>query len=57
MLSVEHKRRVVAAMVETQTALTRAMRYSPDFRDNELIAFYHRHIAKLNAMLASGGRA
>lgn len=50
-LSENERRRVIQAMGETQHSLTRAMRYSPEFRDHNLIAFYHRHIQKLTDLL------
>jgi hypothetical protein len=45
------RKRVVQALAETQEAMARAMRYSPDLRDHALIAFYEAHIAKLTGML------
>lgn len=48
----EQRARVQQALTETHTALDRAMRYMPEFRDMDLIGFYHQHIAKLEGMLA-----
>jgi hypothetical protein len=47
------RRKVQQALEETRTAQKRAMRYSPEFRDQELCAFYVRHIAKLEGYLAT----
>jgi hypothetical protein len=47
--------RVRRALAETHTALDRAMRYAPDLRDHELIAFYETHIIKLTQMLTHSG--
>ena len=52
-MTQNQKNRVMQAMTETQDGLTRAMRYSPEFRDTKLIAFYEAHIVKLAAMLAA----
>lgn len=52
-MSNETRRKVLQALTETCVALERAMRYSPEFRDMPLIAFYEGHIAKLKAMLAN----
>lgn len=46
------RNRTVKALAETQAALARAMRYSPDLRDHDLISIYEAHIVKLNKMLA-----
>ena len=43
--------RIQTALRETEDALKRAERYSPDLRDHKLIAFYRAHIEKLNGML------
>jgi len=51
-MTAEQHRRVEQAIKETQRTLERAMRYSPEFRDAELIAFCHQHIAKLVEMQA-----
>jgi hypothetical protein len=50
-MTQNQQRRVIQAMTETQDALNRAMRYSPDLRDMKLIAFYNEHIASLTEML------
>lgn len=50
-MNIEQRRRVEQAMDQTQRALVRAERYSPQFRENDLIAFYHRHIQKLTDIL------
>lgn len=54
MLTQDQTRRVLAAIEETRRMLARAMRYSPQFRDNGLIASYEAHLVKMNAMLVGG---
>lgn len=57
MISNDQKARVTLALEETQQALMRAMRFSPDLRDNELIAFYEKHIRYLVDYLNKGSKA
>ena len=45
--------RVASAILETEQALARATRYSPEFQDVELVAFYVSHLDTLKAMLAN----
>lgn len=52
-MTKEQEKRVIGAMVETQRTLDRAMAYSPQFRDQKLVAEYEAHLAKLSAMLAA----
>lgn len=56
MLSDNQKARVTLALEETQQALMRAMRFSPDLRDNELISFYEKHIRHLIDYLNKGSK-
>lgn len=46
-------RRVIEALAETNRLLEAEMRYSADLRNQERVAFYEGHIAKLNGMLAA----
>ena len=50
MPNAERIKRINQALVETNNSLARARSYSPQFQDNELIAFYKSHIIKLNNM-------
>lgn len=50
-LSEQQRKRVEQALRETKDALARAMRYSPQHRDQKLIAKYESHILKLESML------
>ena len=47
------RRRVIDAIAETQRLLDAEMRYAPDLRHQDRIAFYEGHIAALNARLAA----
>ena len=40
-------RRTIQALDETNRLLDKEMRYSPEFRKMDQIAYYERHIAKL----------
>lgn len=53
-LSPEYKRRARQALEETQRLLERELRYSYDLRDHRQVAFYEKHIAKLEKMLEDG---
>jgi len=48
-------RRLAAAIIETETALARATRYSPDLQDAELVAFYIDHLQNLKNEMAQQG--
>ena len=50
-LTAEQKRRVLECITETTGKLDKEMRFSPDLRKDDVVAFYTAHIAKLNAML------
>ena len=52
-MTIETRRRIEQALAETIEALSRAERYSYEFRDHALIAFYVKHIEKLKTMLAA----
>ncbi len=52
-MTKEQEKRTIQAMAETQRTLDRATRYSPQHRDQKLIAFCESHIEKLTAMLAA----
>ncbi|HEX4173967.1 MAG TPA: hypothetical protein VHY82_15975 [Acetobacteraceae bacterium] len=52
-LTQDQRRRILQALDETRHAKGRAMRYSPEFRDHDLIAFYDRHILKLTTALST----
>lgn len=54
-MTKEMTRRVLQAIQETEAALKRARRYSPEFQDKKLIADYEAHLAKLQAMLVEAG--
>lgn len=45
--------RVASAILETEEALARATRYSPEFQDVPLVTFYRNHLNTLKAMLAA----
>ena len=47
-------KRVIQALEETQAALSRATRYSPENQDKDLIDFYKKHIAKLTKAVETG---
>jgi hypothetical protein len=47
--------RIAAAIIETETALARATRYSPDLQDAELVTCYTNHLQNLKNMLAQQG--
>jgi hypothetical protein len=47
----EHKRRIVDALQETDDIIKRALRYSPQFRDDGLILAMEAHRDKLVRML------
>ncbi len=51
--TMNERARIEQALRETKDALKRATRYSFKFQDHELIAFYHKHIEKLNGLLAA----
>lgn len=51
-MTKEQEKRVIGAVIETQRTLDRANGYSPQHRDQKLIAFCEAHISKLTAMLA-----
>jgi hypothetical protein len=50
-MTEERRRRIRVAMIETQTTIDRAMRYSPEFRDHKLIATYQQHLTNLQSLL------
>lgn len=52
-MDTERRKRIEQALAETIHALARAERYSPEFRDSKLIAFYVEHIKRLQSMLAA----
>ncbi len=52
-MTKEQEKRIIGAAVETQRTLDRALTYSPQFRDQKLIAECETHLEKLAAMLAS----
>jgi hypothetical protein len=52
-MTAEQRRRIETALRETIDALARAERYSPDLRDQKLIASYNRHIQKLHGLLGA----
>lgn len=47
----EQTRRTIEALAETNRLLEKEMRYAPDLRKMDQIAFYERHIVKLTGML------
>jgi hypothetical protein len=47
----ERKRRVIQAMKETQSVLDAELKYSEDLQKKDNIAFYKKHIKKLENML------
>ncbi len=47
----EQTRRTIEALAETNRLLDKEMKYQPQFRKMDQIAFYERHILKLTAML------
>jgi len=50
-MTQDQRRRTIEALAETNGLLEKEMRYQPQFRKMDQIAFYERHIAKLTAML------
>ncbi len=51
MLTQDLNRRIIEALDETNRLMAKEMRYSPEFRKMDQIAFYERHIVKLTAAL------
>jgi len=47
----EITRRLKKAIVLSEGHIAREMEYSEDLRNNETIAFYKKHIVKLNGMM------
>lgn len=45
--------KIEQAIIETETALERAKRYSVELQDHDLIKFYNGHIATLKTVLAA----
>ena len=52
-MTASQTRRVIEALAETNRLLNKEMGYSADMRDQDRIAFYQGHIAKLTEMLAA----
>jgi len=50
-LTTEYTKRTEIALNDTKKALDKAMRYSEDLRDMDLIAGYEKHILKLKNIL------
>ena len=50
-IHISRRKRVLAALDETQRALNKEMAYSESVKDHTLIAFYKSHIKKLITML------
>ncbi len=50
-LTTEYTKRTETALNDTRKSLDKAMRYSEDLRDMDLIAGYEKHILKLENML------
>lgn len=50
-MTQDQRRRTIEAIAETNRLLDKEMRYQPQFRKVEQIAFYERHIAKLTGYL------
>jgi hypothetical protein len=53
MTTIEKNKRIIQAIAETEVMLSRATRYSPEFRDMKLIQFCEQHLIKLAAMLTA----
>lgn len=51
MLSLEYKRRVIQAQIETQRKLDKELTYSLDLQKKDMVCFYEEHLVKLTAML------
>jgi hypothetical protein len=49
----DQRKRLPAALSETQRTLDREMKYMPHLRDTKLIAFCTNHIATLKEMIAA----
>jgi hypothetical protein len=54
MMTAAQVQRVKQALKESETALSRATRYSPENQDKGLIDFYQKHIAKLKKSMETG---
>ena len=54
MLSTYQRRSIIEALAETNRLMDKEMRYQPQFRKMDQIAFYERHIAKLTGYLEAG---
>jgi hypothetical protein len=54
MMTAAQVQRVKQALKESETALSRATRYSPENQDKGLIDFYQKHIAKLRKSMETG---
>lgn len=50
-MTPDQRRRTIEALAETNRLLEKEMRYQPQFRKLDQIAFYERHITKLVEML------
>jgi hypothetical protein len=46
--------RTAQALAETKGLLEKEMRYSPELRNNDVIAFYNRHIVVLTEAIQTG---
>lgn len=53
MTQTELAKRLIKAIAETEEALARANRYSPDLRDHDLITVYENSLQSLKARLAT----
>jgi hypothetical protein len=53
-MTESQKLRVEFSIVETESILKKAKRYSVDLQDKNLIATYEGHLARLQKMLVTG---
>jgi len=51
-LTPERRNRITSALIETSEKLEKELTYSEDLQHADTIAFYRRHIAKLQAYLS-----
>lgn len=52
-MTANQRRKVLQALTQTCELLEKEMRYSPDLRKPDYIAWLEKHIAKLESMLDS----
>jgi hypothetical protein len=53
-LTAEYAKRVERELENTKNLLAKEMKISADLRYNDMVAFYEKHILKLETMLATG---